>query len=83
MKIGDKVLTEEVENQSEHKWVVLSPLNFDDNDHVIGGTIHSFVQTKAAAEKKASQIRKTGNRALVVDGYTPETVLSIGEVFVS
>ena len=40
MKIGDLVATEEIENQSEYKWVVLSPLTLDADECVTGGYVY-------------------------------------------
>ncbi|MDR2167748.1 MAG: hypothetical protein LBE35_07870 [Clostridiales bacterium] len=80
MKVGDMVLSREVRNQTEHKWVVLSPLKLDEDEHVIGGRIYGFFGKNKEAEEAATTALETGERALVLQGLVPG--IKIGEVFV-
>jgi len=81
MKVGDYVFIEAVINQTEHKWVVLSPLVLDEEGDVTGGYIIALERLVSAADKKAYAARKKGERALVVQGLTPGVIA--GGVFVS
>ena len=80
MEIGDSVKTKTVEEQTTHRWIVLSPLETDDSGNVVGGKIYAINEKNSAAEKIASAVRENGERALVLSGRTPG--VSVGAVFV-
>jgi hypothetical protein len=81
VKIGDYVQMEAVMNQTDHKWVVLSPLTIDEYGDVSGGCVFALEHLVSVADKKASAARKNGERALVVQGLTPGVI--VGGVFVT
>ena len=74
MNIGDYVLIDEIINQSEYRWVVLSPLTYDGNFE-IGGRVSALAQSVIDADKVASEIRSNGEEALVLEGLTPGVIL--------
>jgi len=74
MNIGDYVLIDEIINQSEYRWVVLSPLTYDDGFE-IGGCVHAFTQSVTDADNAAAKLWDNGEDALVLEGLTPGVIL--------
>lgn len=73
--IGDYVLIDDVINQSKHRWVVLSPLTYDDEGLEIGGCVRAITQFVADADKIAAEIWDEDEEALVLEGLTPGVIL--------
>jgi len=82
MKIGDVVSTQQAMSQDEYKWIVLFPLQFNEQGHIVGGKIFKTTKTSREAHNTAFKIEceNESNRVLVVEGKLSE--ISIGEVFV-
>ncbi|MDR2167749.1 MAG: hypothetical protein LBE35_07875 [Clostridiales bacterium] len=80
MKVGDMVSLRDVKNQQEHKWVVLSPLTLDEDEHVRGGRIHAVFGKNIDAEREATAVYRRGGDVLVVEGFTPG--IKVGDLFV-
>jgi hypothetical protein len=74
MNIGDYVLIDDIINQSEYRWVVLSPLTYD-GDFEIGGHVFALTQSVTDADNAASKIRTKGEDVLVLEGLTPGIIL--------
>ena len=74
MHIGDYVLIDEIINQSEYKWVVLSSLTYED-DFEVGGRVSALTQSVIEADHAASAIRRKGEEALVLEGLAQGLVL--------
>jgi len=74
MNIGDYVLIDEIINQSEYRWVVLSPLTYD-GDFEVGGHVYALSQSVADADNAAAAIWDKGEDALILEGLTPSVVL--------
>jgi hypothetical protein len=74
MRIGDYALIDEVINQSEHRWVVLSPLTYD-NEFEIGGRVFALSQSVTDADNAAAMLWGKGEEALVLEGLTRGVIL--------
>jgi len=75
MNIGDYVLISEVINQSDHKWVVLSPLTYDNENFETGGRVYALAQSVTCADNAAAELWNNGSEALVLEGLTPGVIL--------
>lgn len=81
MKIGDYVTVQQIADQSECRWVVLSDMVYDDEYCGAEGGIVKFIgNTKWEAGKVAADLELGGTPTLLVCGAL-ET-LSVGGVFV-
>ena len=83
MKIGDYVTLDEIGNQSECRWVVLTNLKFvdyGDYEGVEGGIINYIADTKSEAGDVWCELEDDGGETLLVCGAFEE--LCIGGVIV-
>jgi len=80
MKIGDYVTVQEIMNQSEVRWVVLSDFIFSELGGLIGGIIRCIADDDSNAGDVAAKLEQAGTPATIVSG-TWET-LCVGGVFV-
>lgn len=83
MKIGDYVTVQEIADQSECRWVVLS--NFEYRDYggyedIDGGIIRYIADTKREASKISVKLHLEGTDTLLMSGAIEP--LSVGGVFV-
>ena len=83
MKIGDYVTLQEIADQSECRWVVLTNLNFRDYvgyEDVEGGIINYIADTKSEAGNVWCELPDEGGETLLVCGALEE--LCVGGVIV-
>ncbi|MDR2168189.1 MAG: hypothetical protein LBE35_10135 [Clostridiales bacterium] len=80
MKVGDMVSILDVKNQSEHKWVTLSPLTLDENGFVNGGRVAMVSDLSSAATDVAIEARENGDRSLVLAGLPDTEIIITGLV---
>jgi hypothetical protein len=79
--VGSYVVMQDIMEQSDYRWVTLSPLIFNEDGGVVGGQIYDFCEKYAEAEDKAYEIRQKGGRSIVIEGKR-EPGLVIREVFI-
>jgi len=83
MKIGDFVTIQEIANQSEYRWVVLSDFEYQDfggYEDVKGGIIRCIANTKREASEISVKLHLNGTDTLLMSGAIEP--LSVGGVFV-
>jgi hypothetical protein len=83
MKIGDYVTVQEIMNQSESRWVVISDFifhDYGDYEGLKGGTVRAVAHTKREAGKKATELEHDGIPTLLISGTWEH--LHVGGVFV-
>jgi hypothetical protein len=79
MKIGEYATTDEIMNQSTHKWVVLVDLDIEDGGaQILGGMVKFIEDTKAAADKKTEPLYKNDVDAIIISGLPEEQVILSG-----
>ncbi|MCL2223770.1 MAG: hypothetical protein FWB96_02245 [Defluviitaleaceae bacterium] len=79
MKIGDYVTTEQILNQSECRWVVLTDLTYGEYIGAEGGIIR-FIGDNEEAGNAAAEIELGGTDTLLVGGT--EKQLCVGDIFI-
>ena len=80
MKIGDYVTVQEIMNQSECRWVVLTDIVPTPRHGVEGGVIRYIAHTKREAGKFSAELSDKGIDTLLLSGSWEELV--VGGVFV-
>ena|GEM_PF-584386 len=83
MKIGDYVTVQEIMNQSEARWVVLSDMVYMDYggyEGTEGGTIRHIADTRREAGQVSVDMELSGIPTLLIRGAIEP--LSVGGVFV-
>jgi len=80
MKIGDYVTTQEIADQSAHRWVLLTDFVYGEYSSVVGGTIALIADTKTEAWEKEIALGLVDTDTLLVCGALEP--LSVGGVFV-
>ncbi|MCL2204693.1 MAG: hypothetical protein FWB88_12225 [Defluviitaleaceae bacterium] len=85
MKIGEYVTVQEVINQSECRWVVISDLQYCDYggyEDIEGGIIRCIARTKREAGKKAADLELGGIPTLLINGTWETGRVHVGGLFV-
>ena len=83
MKIGDYVAIQEIKDQSEARWVVLTDLEFrqyDGYDSLESGIVRYIADTKREAGDAICEIEEDGTEAYLLCGALED--LCIGGVIV-
>ncbi|MCL1877449.1 MAG: hypothetical protein FWF80_01185 [Defluviitaleaceae bacterium] len=83
MKIGDYVTVQEIKDQSEARWVVLSDFeyrDYGDYEGIDGGIIRCIADTKREASKVSVKLHLSGTDTLLMSGAIEP--LCLGGVFV-
>jgi hypothetical protein len=83
MNVGDYVTIQEIKDQSEARWVVVSDWvygDYGDYDDVEGGIIRCIADTKREAGNVSFELHSSGIDTLIVRGAIEP--LSVGGVFV-
>ena len=83
MKIGGYVTVQEIVDQSEYRWVVLSDFEYRDYggfEDIEGGIIRCIADTKREASKVSVKLHLGGTETLLMSGAIEP--LSVGGVFV-
>ena len=80
MKIGDYVTVQEIADQSEYRWVVLTDFEFGEFDSIEGGIVRCIENTNAKAGDVAAELELSGIDTLLVCGALEP--LSVGGVLV-
>jgi len=80
MKVGEYVTVQEIMNQSEARWVVLSDIEPTPRHGVKGGTIRCIAYTKREAGMFAAELAQNDVDTVLISGSWEELV--VGGVFV-
>ena len=83
MKIGDYVTIQEIADQSEYRWVVISDFEYCDYggyEDIVGGIIRCIADTKREASSVSVKLHLGGTDTLLMSGAIES--LSVGGVFV-
>jgi hypothetical protein len=80
MKVGDYVTVQEIMNQSEARWVVLTDIEPTPRHGVKGGIVRCVAYTKREAGKVTAELAQAGVDTYLVSGSWEELV--VGGVFV-
>ncbi|MCL2388713.1 MAG: hypothetical protein FWC89_14375 [Defluviitaleaceae bacterium] len=82
MKVGDYVTVQEIANQSECRWVVLTDFAYGEYDSIEGGIVRYIANTKTEAGNAAYELEQDEETyALVVSGASLSSVI-VGGLFV-
>ena len=81
MKIGDVVTIDDIKDQSDFRWVVLTNLIFDEDGDIDGGTVECLESSKVRAGNRAIELDHQGIETYLVAGAVEG--ICIGEVFVA
>jgi hypothetical protein len=83
MKIGEYITIQEIANQSEYRWIVLSDFEYCDYggyEDIEGGIIRCIADTQREASKVSVKLHLDGTNTLLMSGAIEP--LSVGGVFV-
>ena len=83
MKIGEYVTIQEIKDQSDARWVVLTDFDYQDYggfDDIEGGIIRCIANTKREAGDASTDLHLNGIDTLIIRGAIEQ--LSVGGVFV-
>ena len=78
LKVGDLIKASQASEQDDYKWVVLSPLTFNEKQQVIGGTVMLLTEDLGYATDRVIEAHDEGRRTIILEGRLP--ALSVGDL---